>query len=168
MVEQAMCCGQGCCRIWQFQIYEAARLLVVREGLFSSSHLFNVGDPVMSGSNSGSLDSNDTWRPVSQSGGGGEGGGATDNHCAITEKTILNSPNPAVVPTLTVGNILSVELETTPRKRVVVKDAAGQIAGAVTSARLLDIIQCLESGFKFEVEVLIISGGRIELELRPE
>jgi len=108
--------------------------------------------------------SNDDWRRAG--GGGGAGSGGPDK-CAFTERTILNSPNSAVVSTLNGGEVLLVELESQPRKRVIVKTAAGVLAGAITSARLVDIIECLELGVAYEAEVLSISGGRIEIEVRP-
>ena len=70
----------------------------------------------MSGGGGGGS-SSDQWRVVGSSDGDG------DDQCAITERTVLNSPVPDVVADLQVGNILSVELETQPRDRVVAKDA---------------------------------------------
>ena len=113
----------------------------------------------MSGGDSGGS-SSDEWRSV-----GGRGGGGTDK-CAITERTILNSPVPTVVATLQVGDILLVELETHPRKRVVAKTNANLVAGAITSVNLVDIIECIQSGSVYEAEVLSITGGRIDIEIR--
>lgn len=104
-----------------------------------------------------------SWRSAGDDGNGASGA----NKCAITEKTILASPVPAIIATLKVGEILSVELETTPRARVVIK-RLGQTAGALTSARLVDIIECLRNSFSYEAEVLSINGGRIEIEIRPK
>ncbi|MBU6464007.1 MAG: hypothetical protein KGL35_11530 [Bradyrhizobium sp.] len=113
----------------------------------------------MSGSSSSSSDG---WRTASEN---GNGGGI--EKCAITERTILASPVPAIVATLKVGDILAVELDTSSRTRVVVK-SHGQIAGAITSARLVDIIECLRNSFSYEAEILSISGGKVEIEIRPQ
>lgn len=105
------------------------------------------------------------WRGAGGGGGGSSGGGP--EKCSFTERTILNSPIPNVVSRLIPGEILIVELEAQPRKRVVVKNAMGAVAGAITSARLVDIIECMELGFGYEAEVLSVQGGRIEIEVRP-
>ena len=91
---------------------------------------------------SGSSSSNsgfDDWRPGGgrQNGGdsGGGSGGGTDR-CAIYETTVLASPVSNVIASLNVGDILFVGLETTPRNRVVVRTAAGAVAGAVTSVQI--------------------------------
>lgn len=111
----------------------------------------------------------DEWRSPAGggSGGGGAGGGGGVDKCAIVERTILNSPVQSVVGALTVGTNLLVELETNPRKRVVVKTMQGAIAGAITSARLVDIIECLQGGYSYGAVVLSINGGRIEVEIMP-
>lgn len=113
----------------------------------------------MSGSNSSS---GEDWRASS-----GDGAPGNDK-CAISEKTILNSPNAAVIATLSVGSLLAIYLETVPRKRLVAKNDLGAIAGAITSARLVDLIECVEGGFEYISEVLAVNGGRVEIEIRPK
>jgi hypothetical protein len=127
------------------------------------------GDMLMSGgSSSGS--GFDSWRTsggaTKPSGGGGGAGGGTDK-CAIYETAVLASPVPAVIATLSVGDILAVDLETSPRDRVVVRTNGGQVAGAITSIRLVDIIECIGEGFSYQAEVKSINGGKIEVEIRP-
>ena len=104
--------------------------------------------------------SNDQWRPV------GGSVGDRDDRCAITERTVLNSPVPDVIADLQVGDILSLELETRPRNRVVVKTSSGQIAGGITSTRLVDIIECLQKGIRYEAQILSAKSGRVEIEIR--
>ncbi len=113
--------------------------------------------------------------------GGGGGGGSSDewrselggglsgkDKCAIVELTALNSPVRDVVSGLSVGGILHVELETSPRNRIVVRDIkTGEIAGAITSPRLVDLIECIQGDYAYEAEVKSITGGRIEIEIRP-
>ena len=112
----------------------------------------------MSGSGGGGS-SSDQWRTADSSGGDG------DDRCDITERTVLNSPVPDVVADLQVGNILSLELETQPRDRVVAKTPSGQIAGGITSTRLVDIIECLQKKIRYEAQVLSVKGGRVEIEI---
>lgn len=113
----------------------------------------------MSGGGGGGSSSED-WR------GPGGGGGAGDDKCAIVERTVLNSPNAAVVGGLNVGDILEVELETQPRSRLVAKTANGQVAGAITSTSIVVIIECIQDGSAYEAEVLAVNAGKVEVEIR--
>ena len=114
----------------------------------------------MSGGGSDRGSSGD-WRQPS-------GGAAGSDKCAISEKTVLNSPDPAVISTLKAGATLEVRLETIPRKRLVAVAADNKIAGSITSARLVDFIECIESGSEYLADVLSIQGGRVEVEVRPK
>ena len=98
------------------------------------------------------------WRPPTS--------GSANDKCNIVERTVLNSPVATVVSELKVGDILFVELETTPRNRVVAKSSAGTVAGAITSTKLVDLIECLQDGHTYEGEVISVHGGRIEIEIR--
>jgi len=81
----------------------------------------------------------------------------------FTEVTILASPNMAVIGTLAVGVILTV-LQSGPR---VVAQAATGTAGAITSARLPEIIQCLNAGQQYSARVTQINGGAVTVEIYP-
>jgi hypothetical protein len=121
-----------------------------------------VGDRLMSGgSSTGS--GFDNWRTPE---GGGIGAGGVDK-CAIYETTILASPVSDVVAVLSVGEMLTIELETTPRNRLVVRNRGGQVAGAITSIRLVDLIECIKAGSEYVAEVKSIAGGRVEVEIKP-
>lgn len=123
------------------------------------------------GSSSGS--GFDSWRTsggATKPGGGSGGGGGADggaDKCAIYETAVLASPVPVVVATISVGDILAVELETSPRDRVVVRTNDGQVAGAITSIRLVDMIECIGDGYVYQAEVKSINGGKVEVEIRP-
>lgn len=115
----------------------------------------------MSGGGGGGS-STDDWRPPR----GEDGGG--DDKCAIVERTVLNSPVQSVVSRLSEGSILLIRLETTPRLRVIaVDEATGEAAGAITSPRLVDFIECLQNDYAYEAIVRSVSGGRVEIEIRP-
>lgn len=101
------------------------------------------------------------WRQPSTGAGG-------PDKCAISEKTVLNSPDQSVIATLKVGDALEVRLETTPRKRLVAVAGGNKIAGSITSARLVDFIECIEAGSEYMADVLSIQGGRVEIEIRPK
>lgn len=99
--------------------------------------------------------------------GGGDGGGGGADRCAIYETTVLASPVARVVPTLNLGDLLTVALETSPRNRIVVRTNTGAVAGAITSVNLVEVNECMQAGFTYEAEVKSISGGRIEVEISP-
>ncbi|WP_326893481.1 hypothetical protein U8P73_31170 (plasmid) [Rhizobium beringeri] len=121
------------------------------------------------GGGPGGDNGNEGWRPASsigttggkQSQGGSGGGGP--NPCVFTEVTILASPNSAVIAVLVVGTILVVALSG-PR---VVAMHGSNIAGSITSARLADIIQCINAGQQYEARVTTISGGAVTVEVYP-
>ena len=81
----------------------------------------------------------------------------------FTEVTILASPNMAVVNTLSVNTLMTV-VQSGPR---VVAQAATGIAGAITSARLPEIIQCMNAGQQYTARVTQISGGAVTVEIYP-
>ncbi len=113
----------------------------------------------MSGGGGGGSSSDD-WR------GAASGSGSGEDKCAIVERTVLNSPNPAVVAGLNVGDVLLVELETQPRSRLVAKTADGATAGAITSTSIVDIIECIQNGSAYVAEVLAVNAGKVEIEIR--
>jgi hypothetical protein len=121
------------------------------------------------GSSSGS--GFDDWRSPNGGGkAGGSGGGRTgggSDKCAIYETAILASPVATVVATLNVDDKLTVGLETSPRNRVVVRTKDGKVAGAITSVQLVNMIECMQSGYAYEAKVKSINGGRVEVEISP-
>ena len=83
--------------------------------------------------------------------------------CDITDKTNLNSPNPVVVTTLKVNDILTIELDAGKPERLVAKTGDGEIAGAITSDAMLGIVNCIRMRFEFIATVLSINNGRVEV-----
>jgi hypothetical protein len=45
--------------------------------------------------------------------------------------------------------------------------ASNLVAGSVTSARLLQIIECIGDGRQYVAVVTAIAGGRVTVEIRP-
>lgn len=107
---------------------------------------------------------------MSGSGNGNGGGPSTPDDtvdCAkLFDKTVINSPDPKVIKSLKVGDVLSV---TVTGKRVIqVVTENGETAGSITSMRMLQFIECIEKGFAYVAIVKSLSGGRCEVEIRPE
>lgn len=101
------------------------------------------------------------------------GGGSVSftSDCALLfEKTVLNSPDPAVLAQLKAGDVLSVAIMPLgPRRILVALTQDGKPAGSITSAALAKIISCIENeGFSFVAEIQSIQGGACSVYIRPE
>lgn len=93
------------------------------------------------------------------SGGGGSGRGE-DDPCAISQRAPINSPNPAIVSALAVGEVLNVVLTGTPPRRVLqVRRQGGGTAGSLTHRGHLSLIRCIDLGNSYQAQVLQITGG---------
>lgn len=115
---------------------------------------------------------------MSGSGGGGGGGSRFDatpggtptpDCAALVIQTPLNSAVPAVVATLKKDTRLAVRKATAPGGivRIEVVAAAGKVAGAVTSAQMMKLIECIDSGFEFVAVVTNDpSGGLVNLRIQ--
>jgi hypothetical protein len=108
------------------------------------------------------------------SGGGGSGGEVPllgprpEVPCAnLAFDTPLTSPDQAIVQTLSVRDLLSLELRqgASGRNMVAAVTQAGHLAGAITD-RTADLIRCLQEGFEFQAEITGINGGWVDLAVR--
>jgi len=98
---------------------------------------------------------------------GGGGGAPAGTPCHIVERTKVNSPDPTVRSTLRNGDILSLEYDPGPPKRLLVRTAAGAILGSITSPSMPQLIQCIGAGFQYDVVILSILGGLIDVQVQP-
>ena len=122
---------------------------------------------------SGGGSSDSSWpepRPItnpSKGGGGGGGGGGIPDVCNIQETTTLNSPDRTVIAGLRAGDVLDVEFEPGPPRKLVAK-RANAVAGAITSPSLLQFIQCIiQSDVKYSADVLSVRGAVCQIRVRP-
>lgn len=99
-------------------------------------------------------------------GGGGSGGGGGDDPCAISHPAPINSPNPVVVSRLSIGDLLDVVLTgTLPRRVLEVWRPAGGTAGSLTHRGHLALIRCIETGNRYQAEVIQITGGAVIVQI---
>ena len=115
----------------------------------------------MSGGGSGG-DSRERWRS------GGAEGDIDEDGCDLSELTILSSPNQAVIETLTVDNVLTIELIEQIPQRLVAKTGDNMIAGTITSKKMPTIAACIREGFQYVAVVLSIDGGRVEVRVQRQ
>lgn len=95
-------------------------------------------------------------------GGGGGAGGGGDDPCAIVQTAPVNSPNPAAVAGLSVGDRLDVVLTgTAPRHILRVQTLAGVAVGSLTHRGHLALINCILAGNTYQAEVIQKTGGAV-------
>lgn len=106
-------------------------------------------------------------KPAGGGSGGGTGGGEGNDPCSIVETVPLNSPQPAVVATLSVGTVLAVNLNRQGPNPVLEVVSGGQRAGALTHRNHVRIISCIDAGWAYRAVVVSIRGGSVEVRVEP-
>ena len=96
-------------------------------------------------------------------GGFGGGGNAPAFDCTnVSIKTTIVSANPAVLSTLSVGDILTVTLQSSTGP-LIATTSGGSILGAIFTTNPTLLISCINEGHSYEAEILRISGGNCEV-----
>jgi hypothetical protein len=125
----------------------------------------------MSGSSGDRNDSNNNQppaRPVPRPKGDGHGGvGAADDPCAIFQKAPLNSPKPAIVTAIKIGDVLRVVLNETSGRPILEVHSGAGVAGALTHNGHLQLVDCIRKGRSYSATVAGIRGGAVDLEISP-
>lgn len=104
------------------------------------------------------------------SGGGGYGGdgssGTAGPDCTkLRIKTSLSSPVPTIVSKLVPGDLLRLRLQKEGGPLLAVAPG-GKTAGSIAGGQLLALLRCIEEGNVYEAEVMKITGGNVEVEIR--
>lgn len=99
------------------------------------------------------------------SGGGGAGGSGGVDCSKIRFEVLLQSPKPPASK-LKVGDRLSIEAKESTS--VVAINSSGQVVGAILHSSLLDLINCLAGGTKYNATVLEIDDGAIKVRVCAE
>jgi len=60
---------------------------------------------------------------------------------------------------------LDVEAQSPTGPAVVVTES-GELAGSLTTSKLLRLLECIEEGFSYVAEIKKISGGDVQVEVR--
>lgn len=88
--------------------------------------------------------------------------------CAIAQRAPLNSPKPLVVAGLSVGDELTVELDDSgDRPVLLVKDIFDRVAGALTHRGHIALIRCIGAGWSYKAIVIAKTGAMVELRIQP-
>lgn len=100
-------------------------------------------------------------------GGGGGGGDGTPNCASLIFEAPLSSPVDDVVANLKRGDTLSVRRGPGSGKSLVAVTQSGRTAGAIVSSQQARLVACLEEGFEYVALVKSLSGGAVDLQVRP-
>ena len=108
---------------------------------------------------------------ISRRGGTGAGGvGANDGaeyRCpGAPFQTVLASPDPEHVASLSEGELLNIEKIDAPVRGVVATLLTGEQVGAI-SRDIVRLRECIDAGPDYEAEVLRVSGGSVTVSVRP-
>lgn len=106
------------------------------------------------------------------SGGGGSsggyfGGGPTEDVSCdkLSFEAQIVSPQPAIVATLSVGEMLDVELANVKSQLVVQATKAGQPVGGLAGPDATKLRNCLNDGHRYRAVVRFISGGQVRVHV---
>jgi len=104
------------------------------------------------------------------SGGGGGPGPSIRNEdepsCAdLVITTHIASPVPAVISTLSKGDLLTITVASITGPIQVVT-SGGKLAGSVISKDQARLLSCINGGTEYEAEVLSIKGGNCQIQIR--
>ena len=93
----------------------------------------------------------------------GGGGRTTGFDCSkVSIKTNVSSPNPSVLATLKVGDILKIEIRV-PTGPLLAITQTNQVLGSVFTKDPAALIGCINDGNLYEAEILKISGGDVQI-----
>lgn len=95
--------------------------------------------------------------------GGSPSAGGADS-CILRFNTVLASPVPTQVAALSLGDILMVLVQDAP-PAVTVCQPDGTIVAGITQ-EVLRLRACIQQGHTYEAEILSISGGAVQVQVR--
>lgn len=105
-------------------------------------------------------------------GSGGPGGGGTpiatgplENPCDLRFKTVLASVDQSVLPSLVVGQVLAVSLESNGTTVfLATKDSSGAFVGAIAS-HVPILMGCISQGYSYAATIADITGAAVTVEV---
>ena len=121
----------------------------------------------LSGSNSSQAGGKPPSHP-SKGGGGGAGGGSGggSDSCNIIASGTLRSPDPTVVPTLSVGQVLAVDAVAVAGVGVLrARNGAGVQVGVIDTPEEQALLDCIATGNVYQAEIRRIAGGAISVRI---
>lgn len=97
---------------------------------------------------------------------GGSGGGSSSDACNIKSTGTLRSPNPAIVQSLAVDDVLAVQAVPVNGLDVLqALAAASEVVGVVDTPDEQALLDCIDVGNEYIATVIRISGGAITVRI---
>jgi hypothetical protein len=105
-------------------------------------------------------------KPKPAKGGGAGGGGGGSSPCDISIDVDLEGVRPGALAGLEIGSVLTVILQPTAAFPVVMcVRPDGTVVGSLAGFRFLaQLIECLEQGVAYQVEITAMSGGNCHVQ----
>lgn len=101
---------------------------------------------------------------MSGSGGGGGHGGDYDPPCdKLRFEAQLTSPQPAIVGTLSAGDVLDIATVTMKSQLVIQTLKNGQVAGGLAGPDATRLRNCMDEGHQYKATVRVINGGQVRV-----
>lgn len=105
---------------------------------------------------------------MSGRGGGGGGGGDPDPETPCDRLRFsaqLTSPQPQVVATLSVGEVLDIATASMRGQVVVQVLKHGQVAGGLTGPEASSLRRCMDEGHDYNATVQSVNGGQVRVRV---
>jgi len=80
--------------------------------------------------------------------------------------TQISSPVPAVINGLSKGDVLRVELKQGLDTHIVELTFKGKVAGGLSSAQVVKLIDCIRGGTQYQAEVQEANGGQVKVKVK--
>lgn len=97
---------------------------------------------------------------------GNGGGGGQETPCeSVRFDSQLTSPQPPVVATLNVGDVLDVVLVNMSGQRVIQVLKNGNIAGGLAGLDAYRLRTCIDDGHVYRATVLSVNGGQVRVRV---
>lgn len=98
---------------------------------------------------------------------GGDGPPAQPSSCeALDFNTALASPDPKLLAQVKADWVLDVATRSVAATKVAVVLFQGQVLGTITSPEAVQLVDCIEKGFKYRAHVQEIKGGLCRVRVR--
>ena len=90
----------------------------------------------------------------------------TIDDCALLGPTfILHSPNEGVIQKLRVGDQVYVAIEGNASRVITVRTMAGEIAGTLMGANMIQLYNCIQKNYNYIGQVIEKKGGNCKIKV---
>jgi len=99
---------------------------------------------------------------------GGGNGDDTPSCETLVVRTFLSSPDPSVIRSLKVGDVLTVTLQQqSDVDMLLAVDSFGKVSGSLVPRYFAKFVSCIRDGTNYVAVVQDLNGGQVLVEIRP-